>query len=267
MIPFYEIQPSDLNIIHNERELYFRPHIHKHIEILYVYEGGQHLRINNKEYEVNEGEAAVIFPNLQHNYFRTETRKADEILLICSPAMFGSVFPNLTNCLPENPVVSRENISPDAVFAFRELKKDNSLSINLGWALIVMSRLLEHMTLKSTEHIPIENITYQLIEYITKNFTHPLSLDVLAKEFHVSKYYISHIFSEKIGVNFRHYIGAIRAEYAASLLRSTDENITAVCEMSGFDSLRSFNRIFRAVYNMSPREYRNNINAYLKNIQ
>ena len=57
MIPFYELQPSDLNIIYNKRELNFRPHIHKYVEILYVFKGGQHLEINDASYVLEEGDA------------------------------------------------------------------------------------------------------------------------------------------------------------------------------------------------------------------
>lgn len=264
MIPFYEMQPSDLSIIRNHRELYFKPHLHKHIEIAYIFRGGQYMEINNKSYRLKKGDAALIFPDQTHRYYRVEQRDTDEVLLICSTKMFGAAFPSFLNFVPKNPVIQAKDIPDDAVYAFSKLNPDNGFALNLGYTLIIISRLLECVPMDKTQHMPVEDITARIIEYIAGNFMNPLTLDVLAEEFHVSKYYISRIFSQKINMNFRNYIGALRAEYAANLLRTTDDSMTDICGKTGFDSQRSFNRIFRAIYNMSPREYRENINSYLK---
>jgi len=264
MVPFYEIQPSDLNIIKNRRELFFSPHLHKHIEIVYVFKGGQHMNINNQEYNIKEGEAAVIFPDQTHNYFRTEKRDTEEVILICSPKILGAMFPSFFSMVPKNPIIKKADIPEDAAISFSKLNPDENLSLNLGHTLIILSHLLPSMPMDKAQHMPIEDITVRLIEYISTQFMNPLTLDTLAKEFHVSKYYISHIFSDKIRMNFRNYLGALRSEYAANLLRTTEDSMTDIYEKAGFDSQRSFNRIFKTIYNMSPREYRANMNAYLK---
>lgn len=264
MIPFYELQPSDLNIIYNKRELNFRPHIHKYVEILYVFKGGQHLEINNKKFLLDEGDAAIIFPDHLHSFSRPVQREAAVIFLICTPEIFGSLFPSLNECTSDTPIVKKEDIPEKTVYAFEHLDKSNSFAENLGWALIIMSTLLESIKMRKTHRIPVDDITPSLIKFIDENFTRPLTLDVLANEFHVSKYYISHIFSNRINMNFRSYIGTLRAEYAANLIRTTGDSMTSISDKAGFESQRTFNRIFKAIYGMSPLEYRSNINAYLK---
>ena len=49
MVPFYEIQPSDLTVIHNYREIRFHAHLHEYIEIAYVFKEGQHIDIDGIE--------------------------------------------------------------------------------------------------------------------------------------------------------------------------------------------------------------------------
>lgn len=100
------------------------------------------------------------------------------------------------------------------------------------------------------------------MEYIKENFNRDLSLESIAKEFCVNKNYISHIFSKKFEINFRKYLGLIRAEYAANLLRTTDDKITTIAESSGFESQRTFNRIFREIYGVTPMEFRKNLNRH-----
>lgn len=222
------------------------------------------MNIDNRECNINEGEAAVIFPDRTHNYFRTEQRDTDEVILICSPKILGGLFPSFFSMVPKNPIIKKENIPLDAAVSFSKLSPDEAFSMNLGHTLIILSHLLPSIPMDKAQHMPIEDITVRLIEYISTHFKNPLTLDTLAKEFHVSKYYISHIFADKIRMNFRNYLGALRSEYAANLLRTTEDTITDICEKAGFDSQRSFNRIFKTIYNMSPREYRANMNAYLK---
>lgn len=62
MLPAYEIRKSDLTVKHNNYELDFPEHMHKYIEIVYVYKGFQHLKIENQDFEVTEGVMTVIFP-------------------------------------------------------------------------------------------------------------------------------------------------------------------------------------------------------------
>lgn len=43
----------------------------------------------------------------------------------------------------------------------------------------------------------------------------------------------------------------------SSLLEYTEQPITDVCLDAGFQSQRTFNRVFQEAYKMTPREYRN----------
>ena len=256
MIPFYEIQPDKINIIRNKRELTFKPHFHENIEILYVHKGCQHISINNIKYKINEGDAAIIFPNTLHEYYKDEAKTADGQLIICDPKIFLNMFPDLTNSTCEEPVIRKENFIDEAKFALNSISPDKSFPVKLGLIYVIMSHILDNVKIKKNLDNYSENITKKIIEYIAKNFTNPLTLDVIAKNFCVSKYYISHIFSEKIKMNFRTYLGTMRAEYAAKLIRMTNDSLTEISNNAGFESQRTFNRIFRTVYGCSPREYK-----------
>ncbi len=261
MTPFYEIQPDRLNIIHNHRELTFRPHIHESIEILYIYEGVQHLSINNVKYKIYAGDMAVIFPNTLHEYYKDENKHADGLLIICDPKIFLNMFPDFTNSTPQNPVIKKSSFDNEAVFALNSVNPEKPFPINLGFVYIIMSHIIDIIEINIKSEAYSENITKKIIEYIAKNFTNPLTLDIIAKDLCVSKYYISHVFSDKIKMNFRSYIGLIRSEYASKLIRMTNNSLTDICNNSGFESQRTFNRTFRAVYGCSPREYKYSITS------
>lgn len=262
MVPFYEIQPSDLTVIHNYREIRFHAHLHEYIEIAYVFKEGQHIDIDGIEYEIKSGQAAVVFPDIVHYYYRNEVRPADEVLVICSPKLFNGMFPDMSSVRPKNPIIT--DVDETTKLAFQQIADCTSFPEKLGWSLIIMSGIMEKISLEHGKHIPVESLTQKIIQYMTINFKQDISIETLADEFSVSKYYISHIFSDRIKISFRNYLALLRTEYAASLMRTTDDSITNICGCAGFTSQRTFNRAFKQIYGVTPREYKNNISELYK---
>jgi AraC-like DNA-binding protein len=260
MVPFYEVQPEDITIIHNKRELKYRSHIHKQIEIIYVFKIGQHLNIDGKDYEILEGEAAVIFPNTVHTYYRNEWRDTDQIFIICPTELFGNILPDLSELSAENPIIT--DIDEPTRLAFRELVSCNEPAQKLAWTLLIMSKLISKLTLSHQSAAPVRDLTQKIIIYISQNFRENITLDSLASEFSVSKFYISHTFSNKIKISLPNYLSLIRAEYAAGQIRTTNDSITNICNNSGFTSQSTFNRAFKRIYCMTPREYKENIGGF-----
>ena len=95
-----------------------------------------------------------------------------------------------------------------------------------------------------------------IVQYCSQNFTKELSLAILEKELHLSKYYISHLFGDKLGIRFNDYINSLRISEACRLLRMSDMNITEVSNASGFGTLRTFNRSFMKQMGISPSDYK-----------
>ena len=96
----------------------------------------------------------------------------------------------------------------------------------------------------------------QLISYICGNYRRNVSLDMAAHELGVSRYCISRIFTNKIGVSFSDYINSLRIDFAKKRLKSSDIPISEISIESGFENQRSFNRTFKKFCGKSPKEYR-----------
>lgn len=266
MLTFYEIRRHSYSVKNNLEEVNFGSHIHSDIEILYMRSGTQHITVENKSYAVREGEAAVIFPDVNHSYYRetADTVPIDAVLIICSKKIYRSFSSDLSNVLPQNPVVNKKSVPEDVKYAFHAITKNTNSDIRLAWIMIILSNLLPCLTLTHKKPFPVEDISYKLIKYIEENFTEPITLDTAAAALSVSKSYVSRIFSEKIKMNFRRYLGMLRAEQAAKLIRTTHDSLTVISENAGFESQSTFNRTFRDIYGVTPREFRNNIEKYYK---
>ena len=66
------------------------------------------------------------------------------------------------------------------------------------------------------------------------------------------------LYNSKLGMNFNNYLNSIRINHACDLLNESNKKIADISEETGFGSIRSFNRAFKSVMNMTPAEYRNN---------
>ena len=82
------------------------------------------------------------------------------------------------------------------------------------------------------------------------------SLEEMAKDLGVSKYVLSRLFSKTFHRNFNQYLNDARLNYACHRLENTSDSITNICLDSGFESQRTFNRVFKERYKISPSDYR-----------
>lgn len=88
-----------------------------------------------------------------------------------------------------------------------------------------------------------ETIVTRVIDHINRNLTCELSLDELAQQFFVSKYYLCHAFRRQTGVSVFTYINTKRIAMAQQLL-ANGEPATAVASTVGYSTYSSFYRAF-----------------------
>ncbi|MCD7778403.1 MAG: AraC family transcriptional regulator [Clostridiales bacterium] len=253
---FYEVLKSDFSVIHNKRQIAFKDHLHKYIEILYVFSGIQYITTEGKPYVVRAGEAAVIFPNTTHSYFKKAGTTADELLLIFDPAYLLPLFPLADSAYTKNPVISKKKITEETVYALNKINQNMPAEKRLGYLLIIFSNLYNETEVSRRTKIPTKNLVEKIINYINANYSEPITRESLAKEFNLSKVYISKIFSDNFKMNLRTYLGQVRTRKAAELLRTTNFTVTAISSLTGFESEHTFNRVFKQNFGKTPGAYR-----------
>ena len=99
----------------------------------------------------------------------------------------------------------------------------------------------------------------EVVNYCSQNYTGNLSLDLLEEELHLNKYYISHLFSSKLGIRFNDYVNSLRISHACRLLRDSELSVTEISDAVGFNTQRTFNRAFLRFRSCTPVEYRRSL--------
>ena len=84
-----------------------------------------------------------------------------------------------------------------------------------------------------------------------------LNLDALGKERGLSKSNLYGKRKQNTGYGANEFIRNFRLETAAKMLKETDMTITEVYCAVGYNSLAYFSNCFKALYGMSPTEFKN----------
>jgi AraC-like DNA-binding protein len=94
-------------------------------------------------------------------------------------------------------------------------------------------------------------------QYIMKHFKESsLKMSDVAGEVNLGDSAFSHFFKKATNRSFSDYLIAMRIEHACKLLIESDEQISRVAFLSGFNNIANFNRIFKDIHHCTPLQFR-----------
>lgn len=263
MYSIYE-KTKDEIVLTNKALKHIPPHLHEALEIIVVTEGSLALGIGQELYQVDKGDVAIVFPNLIHHYqvFSEGTNRANVIM--ARDYLFSNYQDRLQDLCPKNPVIKKEKVHSDIVKSLSSLfltEQDNHV-LKQAHMQIILTRIMEQCELVEKNSIKTDDIVYKVVKYVAANFRNNISMEDMARDLGVSKYVLSRVFSGTFHTNYCQYVNGVRLNYACAYLENTKNSITEISMDCGFESQRTFNRVFKKKYRVTPREYRN---KFIKN--
>ena len=258
MLFFYENRGREINTWFSE-SLMESAHLHRHVELIYMLEGAATAYVGDRAVEMSEGDLFVALPYQIHDYRMRGTKRVTVVLF---PPDLCPEFQNIlyhsvltSPCLRHADRHSRLMRLFYMVMEANDPDREHYLTTMKGLFLALLSEMFRVMPRQSAT-ASNDTVLQDLLTYCTQNYTGDLRLDTLSRELHVNKYYISHLFTQKLHMNFNEYIGNLRISAALPRLENSDESITDIAYSVGFNSARSFNRLFQKHMNGTPRAYR-----------
>ena len=231
------------------------PHFHNDIEIIYAEQGEFTAHVDHKVVQVRQGELLVTYP-YQIHFYENCSPGVYRVILITPELLYGLMTP-LRGLRPVNNVLDIQNMDTIRGYINKAFKVtcENRRTVVAGYCHLLMVELLNVLETETAPHSEDATLR-QVMEYCQDHYQEDLSLDLVAEQVHLSKYYISRLFSRKLKLNFNDYINTLRVRRAGRLLEKTDKKIADISEDVGFGSIRSFNRAFLDIMKMTPKEFR-----------
>lgn len=103
----------------------------------------------------------------------------------------------------------------------------------------------------------LSSLTHQAVIYIKNNLSGNLTVKDTAKALSVHPDYLSHQFSQEMGMTFIAFLNRERCNQAASFLKHTSLLIKEISAIVGFNTISYFTKQFTLIYGKTPRDYRN----------
>lgn len=105
-----------------------------------------------------------------------------------------------------------------------------------------------------------------IIDQFFALWMHPCGTETeLAGQLNLSRRQLGRLLQEYYGMSFREKLRQSRMEYAGSLLRTTDWKIQEICQKVGYREEAAFFKIFRGYYQMTPGQYRRQMQSKKEN--
>ena len=250
----------------------FPSHWHNAAEFTIVQKKGTKYRIGDTVYTPGIGDIMLVWP-----------RELHEIIYM---PQHGSMFFQFSSSLIENNtdlaaasrflnkchLISRRK-NPDLVkqitdliYELQELYRKNEHFKETRCKLLVYQILLligEYVMTELREQIGTEKFSDKswdyiraALSYIAEHSNEDISEAQVAAKTGLSPYYFSKLFNEYTEMSFPDYISGIRVQNAINLLVNEKLSITECAFLAGFQSTTRFNKVFREITGMTPREYR-----------
>ncbi|CAH1059244.1 response regulator transcription factor [Paenibacillus pseudetheri] len=108
----------------------------------------------------------------------------------------------------------------------------------------------------------------QAIDYVDMHIEEAISLQEVAGLVHLNGSYFSSLFKEQCQMNFSEYVARRKLQKAKELLLKTNLPIAEIASLTGYQTVKYFNKLFKEYERMSPGQYRSSMrNGIEANIQ
>lgn len=247
--------------IDNVKQWSEKPHSHYFCEILFVFSGSGEVFIDRKKYNIKRGDIVIYNPYSTHNE------------ATASPEGFELGFLGITNFklgnLPfdhlvekgEPAVLSTGEKGEKFDFYFRSLLAEangegqyNEFAVD-NWVKLVMIEIFRLMKVSEAKFVT-KPAYAKIHKYLSCNFAKIQNIDQVCNALNITKYYITRVFKEYMGVSPMKYVIMCRISHAKKLLKETDLSATQIGEMCGYRDHVLFFKTFKREVGMTPLTFR-----------
>jgi AraC-like DNA-binding protein len=250
-------------------------HFHPEYEIVYISNGSGKRHIGDHLSYFEDGDLILLGPNLPHFGFSGENYAPHtEIVVQMQEDFLGKEFMNKPEMMAIKQLFDR---SRQGISFKGDTRRNLGQRIEGLVQLDHFNRLLELLSIlqelaRSEEYELFNAIGFALevstkdqerihtvYDYVATSFQEEVKLDEAAKLVSMTVPAFCRYFKKLTHKTFSQFVNEYRVNHACRLLADEDMSIALISLESGFNNLSHFNRQFKSITNLNPRDYRKNI--------
>ena len=246
----------------NQPGAVFGPESRRNHVLHFVIAGKGRFRIEDREWEVGEGDIFYIPPGTRAGYTADETDPW-EYKWVGFNGMLAEEFSGMAGFSADHPVRKSLHMEDLSRMIRRMIDahrpRNSERMIRQATLLEMFSILVSEMEELNGEYMTEESdpdFVQRALDYISHNFEKNIKISILASHLGVSRSYLSSSFRKAVGCSPQSYILNLRMERAASLLRTTTLPINVISITVGYPDQLAFSKIFKQYYGSSPSDFR-----------
>jgi AraC-like DNA-binding protein len=254
-------------------------HFHHECQLVYIVSGSGTRIIGDSVENYQEGDLAFVGPNVPHVWY-SKTSPNEEEQMAISIALYI------------NPETVAENLKPfvdtQALTSFFE---QSARGINIvGEKKEVISKILQEslhqkevsllasflkileLLMDSEDIVWLNDVsllkTYsnknqgrvsKLMHFLQENFRTEITLEQAASVADLQLHSFCRFFKQLTHHTFSDFLNEVRIGFACKLLQQSDLPVTQVAYECGYSNISYFNRTFKKIHGITPREYRQSL--------
>lgn len=246
-------------------------HMHNCCEILLCLKGSGTVFIDEKTYSLTPGDVYVANPFEAHMFSPDNPYEFERYILEIDPAFLynsSSEKTDLGRCfsIRSSEISHKISLSDEQKCKihslFKSLETENDFgddilkSLSAVAIITLVNDYFEKQNRNFVYRSSLENKTVDAaVDFINKNYSSPLSLEIVAKNSYVSVKELCRLFKKQLGTTVSKYIMSKRISEAKKMLKS-GMSVQQTAEKCGFTDYTSFIRAFNRTVGMSPGKYK-----------
>ena len=243
----------------------FLPHWHKEIELIYVKEGSTTVNISGKNFYAKKGDLIIVNSGETHLSSAANANNTLNFMLI-DPSLIKSYRPEASSHLICEETLIKSGLSEDVknFFCETEIELNEKKSyykdivkakISLLWYSVKRVIPEDNAENPKSKRSRLFSDMQNVLIFLSEHFAEEIPLSIPAGILGLSECHFSRLFKKMLGTSYTGYINMLRIENAVRLLRENKESVLDIALSSGFNNIRTFNRVFKSITGSTPTEF------------
>jgi len=254
-------------ILHND--VFTQIHNHTYYEFHIQIKGSIKQHFNTGEELLKKGDIIMIAPSFTH-FYSDKTHDMEFLNLAISKTVFRAIvngidIPFIKTFIEEDKSIMKfhantENLNK-LINLYKKIdsnkdKTSYSYSLDLKFFFVSILEIICNTTQNSQSTLP--KWLKEFLDKLDSPDNYLLRIEELSKYVPYTHNYLCFLFKKNMGTTLSEFFIAKKIDYAAYLLKTTNDSIYEISSRVGYDTQGHFSVLFKKRYKISPLKYRQN---------